>query len=140
MQTKDLTEREPHKQIIAGLTPWIEEGDPLVPEDAIWSHVDADDDEARDRLKEALSELISAGIVAERHNPHTGYRLLGLTEYVEKDEEEYDQLKTSVFTKAEARGLSAKWRRGDGWRLIDASGETVAVGNMRELREYLDAA
>jgi hypothetical protein len=46
----------------------------------------------------------------------------------------------SVFTKAEARGLSAKWRRGDGWRLVDASGETVAGGNMRELSEHLDAA
>jgi hypothetical protein len=32
------------------------------------------------------------------------------------------------------------WRGGDGWRLVDVSGETAAVGNMRELNEYLDAA
>jgi hypothetical protein len=112
----------------------------LAAESVLFWDIDIEDDKARGRLKEALSELIGAGIVAERHNPHTGDRLLGLSEHVEKSEDEYDQFKASVHAKAEARGLSPKWRRGDGWRLVDVSGETAAVGNMRELNEYLDAA
>jgi hypothetical protein len=131
----DLTNREPHKRIIEMLT--VCEEEPLTPK-----FVDDDgvDGFSKEQVEEALQELIDADLIVERTNPRTGDDLIGWREYVEKSDEEYDSLKTSVFQRAEAHGLSPKWRRGDGWRLVDESGKTVAVGNIRELGEYLDAA
>jgi hypothetical protein len=57
---------------------------------------------------------------------------------IEREQSEYEGLKSGVYRKAKATGLWPTWNPGASWQLKDPSGQTVARGNMRELNEYLD--
>src|ERR1700675_1841950 len=78
-----------------------------------------------DDIDDALGDLRDSRIVVTRDDPHKGHQRYGLKELVERAEEFYLDLKDQVDEKAEACGLSAIWKQGSGWRLVDGSGTTV---------------
>src|SRR5262245_19559257 len=111
-------EKQPHKQILELLKPEVD-CDPLSSKYAIDCCLDGFTKEQREA---ALTELIDAGVVVKRMDAHSGEYRFGLAAHVEKHEAEYDNLKADVYAKAEAHGLRPKWRPGEGWRLVDATG------------------
>ena len=144
MTSTDFSAREPHQQIIEYLEPREFDGDcPTLPANGLtaryyidWPHVA--EGFSKEEAEAALDELIDADIVIERSDAHTGERMVGLREYVEKADAPYEKTKGDVYRKAKARGLWPKWRPGEGWRLVNGGGKTVVEGPMEDLNEYLD--
>ena len=93
----------------------------------------------RESAEAAIEGLVDLGIVVKRSDAHFGGESVGLRKLVEADEAPYEELKSRVYQKAKACGLSPKWRPGEGWRLVDGGGITEYVGPMQALEAYLDA-
>lgn len=90
-------------------------------------------------LQDMINGLIDDDIVIERDDVHTGERMIGLRELVEKSEAEYDLLKDRVYKMAKSLGLWPKWNPDQGWRLVNGGGFTEYEGPMRELEHYLNS-
>ncbi len=136
--------RQPHRIILALLQDAAEVTDymdPLYPKDLLVTDMRANELKLYpvDDINDALADLRDSRIVVTRDDPQTGHQRYGLKELVERAEEFYLDLKDQVDEKAEACGLSAIWKQGSGWRLVDGSGTTVAEGPMWVLNDYLDA-
>jgi hypothetical protein len=129
----ELVERHPHKVIIDFLdnAATIEGMSPLVARDMDLEGI------TRESADAAIEELIEANIVVQRLDMYAG-DMIGLRKAVEAHEAIYDELKDRVYEKAKQQGLWPKWRQGQGWRLVNGGGETVTVGPMWALEEYLD--
>ena len=92
----------------------------------------------REQIEDALRELEGEGVIIGKHDANgASYALAKYKEMVEAEEAEYEALKTRVYAAAQRFALSPKWKPSEGWRLVGASGELAARGNMRELEEYL---
>jgi hypothetical protein len=134
MPTQAYPPESPHQQIIDYLAVEADLS-PLTARSYIsWEDVGL----SKEMAEAALDDLIEAGIAVQRLDPHSGERKVGLRDYVEKADAEYEELKSTVYRKADERGLRPDWRPGKGWRLINAGGEIVTEGPMHALNAYLD--
>lgn len=88
------------------------------------------------QVQDAIDELIAAGLVVTRSDPHSGSRQIGLRDLVEAGDAQYEAVKESVYERAHAMGLHPTWRPGRGWRLVNGDGETVVEGPMQRLDQW----